>query len=77
MLQECEQALVQARTQEQVCVQAFLAVPDATNKGTAFRAAKAEGRKAVQTLKQSRVRLVEAASELRMIAEQLSEGEAS
>lgn len=73
MLQECEQLLEQARAQEQVCVEAFHAVPEAPDKRSAFRAAKAEGRQAVELLKQSRVRLREAARELRIIAEQLRE----
>jgi len=75
MLQASEQALEQARAQEQVCVEAFKAVPDATDKGAAFRAARAEGRKAVEYMKQSRTKLREAARELRMIAEQLREGD--
>ncbi len=77
MLEASEQALIQARTQEQVCVDAFKAVPEATDKGAAFRAAKGEGRKAVELLKQSRTQLREAARELRAIAEQLSAGDES
>lgn len=73
MLEASEQALAQARTQEQVCVDAFKAVPEATDKGAAFRAARGEGRKAVELLRQSRTQLREAARELRAIAEQLGE----
>lgn len=77
MLEASEQALVQARAQEQVCVDAFKAVPEATDKGTAFRAARGEGRKAVELLKKSRTQLREAARELRAIAEQLRVGDES
>lgn len=77
MLEASEQTLVQARTQEQVCVDAFKAVPNATDKGAAFRSARAEGRKAAELLKKSRTQLREAARELRRIAEQLSVGDES
>lgn len=72
MIAESTQILEQARAQEQVCVQAFQAVPDAENRGAAFRSAKAEGREAVQLLKQSRTRLREATVELSRIAEGLA-----
>lgn len=71
MLQESTRLMEQARTQEQVCVDAFKAVPDAENKGAAFHAAKAEGRKAVEIMKQSRTQLRNAARELARIAEGL------
>ncbi len=69
MLQESTRLMEQARTQEQVCIDAIKAVPDATDKRAAFRAAKAEGRKAVELVKQSRMQLRDAARELSRIAE--------
>ncbi|MHB1342160.1 MAG: hypothetical protein ACYC77_04355 [Coriobacteriia bacterium] len=74
MLEESRQLLVQAREQEQVCVQAFKDVADATDRRAAFQAARAEGRKAVELLHQARVKLREAARELRRVAEALREG---
>jgi len=67
----------QARAQEQVCVDAFKAVPDATDKMVAFRAARAEGRSAVELLKNARIKLRDAARELRTVAEQVREGDES
>ncbi|MCE5190809.1 MAG: hypothetical protein LLG08_03490 [Actinomycetia bacterium] len=72
MVAESIRLLEQARAQEQVCVDAFKAVPDSANQGTAFRAAKAEGRKAVELMKQSRTQLRNAARELANIAEGLA-----
>ena len=69
MIQESTRLLEQARVQEQVCVSAFKAVPEAENKGVAFRAARAEGRKAVELMKQSRIQLRTATQELARIAE--------
>lgn len=72
MVAESTRLLEQARTQEQVCVDAFKAVPDSASQGTAFRTAKAEGRKAVDLMKQSRMQLRNAAHELATIAEGLA-----
>lgn len=72
MLQECTQLMEQARTQEQVCVEAFQAVPEATDKRGAFQAAKAEGRDAVALMKQSRTQLREATRTLAQIADGLA-----
>lgn len=69
---ESVKLLEQARVQEQACVNAFQEVPEATNRGAAFRAAKAEGRESVQLMKQSRVRLRDAAGALARIAEGLA-----
>jgi len=75
MLEESRRLLVQAREQEQVCVQAFKGVADATDRRAAFQAARAEGRKAVELMQQARVKLREAARELRQVAKALRESD--
>lgn len=72
MIEESTELMEQAKTQEQVCVDAFKAVPDAANRATAFRAAKAEGREAVELVKQSKTQLRNAARELSSIADALT-----
>ncbi len=72
MLQECTRLMEQTRTQEQACVEAFKAVPEAADKGAAFRAAKAQGRDAVALMKQTRTQLRNAARELAQIADGLA-----
>ncbi|PKQ37663.1 MAG: hypothetical protein CVT59_06360 [Actinobacteria bacterium HGW-Actinobacteria-1] len=72
MLQECTRLMEQTRTQEQVCVEAFKAIPEATDKGAAFQAAKAQGREAVALMKQTRTQLREATRTLAQIADGLT-----
>ncbi|MGB4593609.1 MAG: hypothetical protein WBI63_07565 [Coriobacteriia bacterium] len=73
MLEESSRLLAQAREQEQVCIQAFQGVPEATDRRAAFRGARAEGREAVELMNQARVKLREAARELRRVAVALGE----
>ena len=75
MLQESTRLMTQAKTQEQACIDAIKAVPDAANRATAFRAARAKSRESVELMKQSRTQLRNATRELSRIAETLAPAE--
>ncbi|MBA4370033.1 MAG: hypothetical protein C0418_00435 [Coriobacteriaceae bacterium] len=71
LLDDAREALAEAKELEARAVEQFKAVPGATNKRAAFDRARATGRRAVETLRDSRQKVRAAAVELSRIAREL------